>query len=222
MSTDPKVLKNRIAKRIARELEDRNVVNLGIGLPTKVANFIGKDKEVYLQSENGMVCMGPAPSEETATFDVVDAGSQYSSILPHGAFFDSTTSFGMIRGGHIDVCVLGALQVDQQGNLANWIIPGKMVPGMGGAMDLVTGAKKVIISTLHTNKGKPKILKQCTLPLTAQGQVNLIVTEMAVMAISHEGLVLEEVFEDFTVDDVREATEAELIIPDNVKVWKEA
>lgn len=221
MSTDINVLKNRIAKRIAMELDDNNLVNLGIGLPTKVANFVPHGKTVYFQSENGMVCMGPAPEEGTETFEVSDAGAQYSSVLPHGAFFDSCTSFGMIRGGHVDVCVLGALQVDQQGNLANWIIPGKMVPGMGGAMDLVTGAKKVIISMLHTNKGKVKIFKECTLPLTAKGQVDLIVTEMAVMHVTEAGLVLEEIFEDYTQEEVIAATEADLIIPEKVKVWKE-
>lgn len=221
MSISTQELKNRIAKRIALELVDRNVVNLGIGLPTKVANFIPDGVEVYFQSENGMICMGQAPKEGYETFEIVDAGAQYSSVLPYGAFFDSATSFGMIRGGHIDTCVLGALQVDQEGNLANWIIPGKMVPGMGGAMDLVTGSKKVIISMLHTNKGKPKILKKCTLPLTAQGEVDLIVTELAVIKVTDSGLVLQEVYEGTTVDEVIRATEAELIISEDLKVWKE-
>jgi acetate CoA/acetoacetate CoA-transferase beta subunit len=221
MSIDILLLKNRIAKRIALEFEDRNIINLGIGLPTKVANFIPEGLEIYFQSENGMICMGEAPKEGYETFEIVDAGAQYSSVLPSGAFFDSATSFGMIRGGHIDACVLGALQVDQEGNLANWIIPGKMVPGMGGAMDLVTGAKKVIVSMLHTNKGKPKILKRCNLPLTAKAQVDLIVTEMAVIRVTDKGLVLEEVHEDVSIEEVVNATEADLIISDNVKVWKE-
>ena len=222
MSINTIDLKVRIAKRIALELEDENVVNLGIGLPTKVANYIPKDIEVYFQSENGMVCMGEAPEGSFQTYDVVDAGAEYSSALPYGAFFDSTTSFGMIRGGHVDACVLGALQVDQLGNLANWIVPGKMVPGMGGAMDLVTGAKKVIISMLHTNKGKAKILKECTLPLTAKGQVDLIVTEMAVMKVTDKGLVLEEIYEGITLEEVIAATEADLIVSDTLKVWKES
>ncbi len=221
MSTNTSVLKERIAKRIAKEFHDRHVVNLGIGLPTKVANYIPEGIEVFFQSENGMICMGSSPKEGYETFDIVDAGAQYSSVLPNGAFFDSSMSFGMIRGGHIDVCVLGALQVDEHGNLANWIIPGKMVPGMGGAMDLVTGAKRVIISTLHTNKGKAKILKQCTLPLTAAGKVDTIVTELAVMKVTEHGLKLLEVHESTTIEEVQHLTEATLIIDDDVKVWKE-
>ncbi len=221
MSTDVKVLKNRIAKRIALEFHDRNVVNLGIGLPTLVANYIPEGIEVFFQSENGMVCMGGSPKDGYETFDIVDAGMQYSSILPNGAFFDSSTSFGMIRGGHIDICVLGALQVDEKGNLANWIIPGKMVPGMGGAMDLVTGAKRVIISMLHTNKGKMKILKECSLPLTAVGRVDTIVTELAVMKVTEKGLKLVEYHESTTLDELQKVTEATLIIEDDVKVWRE-
>lgn len=221
MSTNTSVLKNRIAKRIAKEFKDRDVVNLGIGLPTKVANFIPEGTEVFFQSENGMICMGRSPKEGYETFDIVDAGAQYSSILPNGAFFDSSLSFGMIRGGHIDVCVLGALQVDEKGNLANWIIPGKMVPGMGGAMDLVTGAKRVIISTLHTNKGKAKILKECTLPLTAVGKVDMIVTELAVMKMTSEGLKLLEYHESTSIDEIKELTEASLIVEDDVIIWRE-
>lgn len=221
MSIDTKQLKKRIAKRIALEFSDRDVVNLGIGLPTLVANYIPNEIEVFFQSENGMVCMGGAPGEGFETFDIVDAGAQYSSVLPHGAFFDSATSFGMIRGGHVDVCVLGALQVDEQGNLANWIIPGKMVPGMGGAMDLVTGAKRVIISTLHTNNGKPKILKSCTLPLTAAGRVDTIVTELAVMKVTDRGLKLIEYHETTDIKELQKLTEATLLIEDDVKVWRE-
>ena len=222
MSINTVDLKNRIAKRIALELKDNNVVNLGIGLPTKVANYIPEGIEIFFQSENGIICMGEVPDEGFQTNNIVDAGGQCSSVLPYGAFFDSTLSFGMIRGGHVDASVLGALQVDQEGNLANWIIPGKMVPGMGGAMDLVTGAKKVIISMLHTNKGKTKILKKCTLPLTAKGQVDLIVTEMAVMRPTANGLVLEEIHESVTLEEVIAATDAELIVSDPLIIWKES
>lgn len=221
MSTNTVDLKGRIAKRIAMELEDRNVVNLGIGLPTKVANFIPDGVEVFFESENGMIAMGTSPKEGFETFDIVDAGAQYSSILPSGAFFDSTLSFGMIRGGHVDVCVLGALQVDAKGNLANWIIPGKLVPGMGGAMDLVTGAKRVIISTLHTNRGKAKILEECTLPLTGAGKVDLIVSELAVMKVTENGLKLLEYHESTSIEEVQSLTAAQLIVEDDVKVWKD-
>lgn len=214
-------IKNRIAKRVALELNNGDVVNLGIGLPTKVANYIPRGIEIFFQSENGMICMGSVPEEGEESFDIVDAGGQYSTLLPYGAFFDSTSSFTMIRGGHVDVCVLGTLQVDQEGNLANWVIPGKIVPGMGGAMDLVTGAKKVIIATTHTNKGKPKILKKCTLPLTAVGQVDTIITELAVMQVTKDGLMLQEIHEGTTVEEVIKLTEADLIINDNLKVWKD-
>lgn len=221
MSTNGEDFKTRIAKRIAKEFKDRDVVNLGIGLPTLVANYIPVDTEVFFQSENGMICMGSSPKDGYETFDIVDAGAKYSSILPNGAFFDSATSFGMIRGGHIDVCVLGALQVDEKGNLANWIIPGVMVPGMGGAMDLVTGARRVIISTLHTNKSKPKILKACTLPLTAAHCIDTIVTELAVMKITDRGLKLLEYHESTTIDELISLTEATLIIEEDVKVWRD-
>lgn len=221
MSTNTVDLKGRIAKRIAQEFKDQNYVNLGIGLPTKVANYIPDGVEVFFESENGMLCMGNSPEEYAQTFDVVDAGSQYASILPRGAYFDSATSFGMIRGGHIDICVLGALQVDEKGNLANWIVPGKIVPGMGGAMDLVTGVKRVIISMLHTNQGKAKILKECTLPLTAAGRVDTIVTELAVMKVIDQGLKLLEIHESVTLEELRALTEAELIVDENLKIWRE-
>lgn len=213
-------IKERIAKRVALELNDGDVVNLGIGLPTKVANYIPDDIEVFFQSENGMICMGTPPKQGEESFDVVDAGGDYSTLLPYGASFDSSSSFAMIRGGHVDVCVLGTLQVDQEGNLANWIIPGKMVPGMGGAMDLVTGARKVIIATTHTNKGRPKILRKCTLPLTAMGQVNTIITELAVMEVGKNGLILKEMNEDTSMEELKELTDAELIIDDNIKIWR--
>ena len=210
-------MKEFIAKRVAKELNDGDVVNLGIGLPTMVANFVPEGVNVLFQSENGFVGLGPAPEEGKEDKDIVNAGGQAVTILPGGAFFDSATSFGIIRGGHVDITVLGALQVDEKGNLANWMIPGKMVPGMGGAMDLVVGAKKVIIAMEHTVKGNHKILKECNLPLTAAGQVNMIITEMGVMEVTEDGLVLKEINPEFTVDEVQAATEAELIIADDLK-----
>jgi len=160
-------MRNFIAHRVARELHDGDVVNLGIGLPTLVGNFVPNDVTIFLQSENGLIGLGPAPQKDAIDWDITNAGGQPVTLETGGMYFDSATSFGIIRGGHVDVTVLGSLQVDEKGNLANWIIPGKMVPGMGGAMDLVTGAKKVIIAMTHTNRGKAKILKECTLPLTA-------------------------------------------------------
>lgn len=218
MITDSKLAKQIIAKRIGKELKDGQLVNLGIGLPTLVTNYIPEGVHVTLQSENGMVGMGATPAKGEENKDVVNAGGQFTTILPGGAYFDTATSFTLIRGGHVDVTVLGALEVDQEGNLANWIVPGKMVPGMGGAMDLVVGAKQVIIAMRHTAKGTPKILKKCTLPLTAKGQVNLIVTELGVMEITDKGLVLIEIHKDTTVEEVKSLTEAELIISKNLKI----
>ncbi|MBU5674837.1 3-oxoacid CoA-transferase subunit B [Alkaliphilus sp. MSJ-5] len=217
---DRNKIKEFIAKRVAKELKDGDVVNLGIGLPTMVANYIDNDVDIILQSENGFVGLGPAPEVGKENPYIVNAGCQPVTIKEGGAFFDSTMSFSIIRGGHVDATVLGALQVDQEGNLANWMIPGKMVPGMGGAMDLVVGAKKVIVAMEHTAKGSPKILKKCNLPLTAMAQVDLIITEMGVMEVTKEGLVLKELNPDFTVDEVKAATEAELIIPENLKDMK--
>lgn len=215
---DSKSAKEFIAKRIAKELKDGDVVNLGIGLPTMVANYLPHGIDVVFQSENGFVGLGNAPEDGKEDKDIVNAGAQYVTINKGAAFFDSATSFGIIRGGHVDVTVLGALEVDEKGNLANYMIPGKMVPGMGGAMDLVSGAKKVIIAMLHTAKGESKILKECRLPLTAVGKVSIIVTDMAVMEVTKEGLLLKEIAEGLTVEDVINATEAELIIPDDLRV----
>ena len=207
----------QIGARIAMELKDGDYVNLGIGLPTEAANHIPEGVRVIFQSENGVMGVGPAPEEGTEDQEMINAGGGFITTLPGASFFDSATSFGIIRGGHIDVTVLGALQVDQEGNLANWMIPGKMTPGMGGAMDLVTGAKKVIVAMEHCDKrGNPKILKQCNLPLTAKGKVSLIITEMAVLEVTPKGLLLKEVTEGFTVEDVVKATEAELIIPEGM------
>ncbi|WP_367377421.1 3-oxoacid CoA-transferase subunit B [Enterococcus gilvus] len=202
-------MQERIAKRVAQELTDNSLVNLGIGLPTKVANYIPEGIHVTLQSENGFIGLGPVP--EKIDPSIVNAGGQPVSIQPGGAFFDSSTSFGIIRGGHVDVTVLGALQVDQNGNIANYLIPGKMVPGMGGAMDLLTGAKKVIVAMEHTSKGTAKILKNCTLPLTAQGIVDLIITEMGVFRVTPEGVEVLEIYPDFTFEEIQAATEVPLI-----------
>ena len=210
-------VKQIIAARVAKELKDGDVVNLGIGLPTLVANFLPPGVDIVLQSENGIMGMGPVPEEGRANGDIVNAGGQPITVKTGAMFFDSATSFGIIRGGHIDITILGALEVDEKGNLANWIVPGKMMAGMGGAMDTVVGAKKVIIAMTHTQKGKPKILRQCTLPYTALGVVDMIVTEMGVMEVRPEGLVLTELHPDFTEEQVQEATEAKLIISPDLR-----
>jgi acetate CoA/acetoacetate CoA-transferase beta subunit len=211
-------IKEIIAARVAKELHDGDVVNLGIGLPTMVADFLPEGVSIILQSENGIMGMGPAPEPGKEDVDIVNAGGQCVTIVPGAMFFDSATSFGIIRGGHVDVTVLGALEVDEKGNLANWIVPGKIVPGMGGAMDLVVGARKVVIAMTHTQKGKPKILKSCTLPYTAVGVVDLIITEMGVMEVTPEGIVLKELHPDYTVEQVKEATEATLLVSPDLKV----
>lgn len=208
-------LKTRIAKRVAMELKDGDVVNLGIGLPTMVADNLPEGVNIILQSENGIMGMGPSP--ETPDVDVVNAGAQYVTINEGGMFFDSATSFGIIRGGHVDATILGALEVDKHGNLSNWIIPGKMVPGMGGAMDLVVGAKKVIVAMLHTQKGKHKILEECKLPYTAINCVDMIITEMGVMEITEDGVLLTELHPDFTLEEIKEATGCELIVSPDLK-----
>jgi acetate CoA/acetoacetate CoA-transferase beta subunit len=207
-----------IVKRVANELKDGNLVNLGIGLPTQVVNYIPEGVDVLLHSENGFVGLGPTPKPGEEDKDIVNAGSQPASHVTGAAYFDSAMSFAIIRGGHLDVTVLGALQVDQKGNLANWMIPGKMVPGMGGAMDLVVGAKRVIVAMEHTAKGEAKILKQCNLPLTAAGEVDMIVTDMGVIQVTPEGLVLTEIAPETTVEEVISMTEAELIISKDLKV----
>ena len=209
-----------IVKRVARELKDGDVVNLGIGMPTLVANYIPEDMDVTFQSENGFLGLGPAPEAGCEDEYIVNAGAQPVTIKSGGMFFDSATSFAIIRGGHVDVTVLGALQVDEEGNLANWMIPGKMVPGMGGAMDLVVGAKRVIVAMEHTAKGAPKILKKCSLPLTARHQVNTIITEMGVMEVTAKGLELVEIAEGLTVEEVQAATEATLIVSANLKTME--
>ena len=213
---DKEMVQEFIAKRVAHELSDGEVVNLGIGLPTKEANFVPKGKTIIFQSENGFVGLGPSPSEDNINPYITNAGGVPVTILPGGAFFDSATSFGIIRGGHVNLTVLGALQVDERGNIANYMIPGKMVPGMGGAMDLLSGAKKVIVAMEHTAKGSPKILKECTLPLTAMGEVDLIVTEMCVIEVTPEGLLLREMNEEFTLEEILEATEAKLLLPETI------
>jgi acetate CoA/acetoacetate CoA-transferase beta subunit len=220
MITDIELAKTIIAKRIAKELKDGQLVNLGIGLPTMVANYVPENITVTFQSENGMVMMGPVPEKGKENMDITNAGGQPVTVLPGGAFFDSSMSFALIRGGHVDITVLGTLEVDQEGNIANWVIPGKKVPGMGGAMDLVTGAKKVIVASLHTEKGRSKILKKCTLPLTAKHEVNLIVTELAVMEVTPEGLVLKEINKDTTVNEVISLTDADLIIHKDLKTME--
>jgi len=205
-------LKARIAKRAAKEFKDGDVANLGIGLPTMVANYLPEGVHITLHSENGFTGLAEAAEKGKEEVDVINSGGAYVTYLPFGNFFGSEESFAIIRGGHVDATVLGAMEVDEHGNLANWIVPGKMVAGMGGAMDLVVGAKKVIIAMLHTQKGAHKILKECTLPYTALKVVDMIITEMGVMEITDKGVMLTELHTDYTLDDIKAATGCELII----------
>ncbi|MDY3979464.1 MAG: 3-oxoacid CoA-transferase subunit B [Tidjanibacter sp.] len=214
---DKNQIREVIARRAALEIKDGDVVNLGIGLPTSIPSFLPEGVHVTLQTENGMLGMGPAPAEGAEDPNMVNAGGGYITALPGAASFSSADSFAIIRGGHVDITFLGALEVDQNGDLANWIIPGKKVPGMGGAMDLLVGARRVILTMEHTAKGAPKILKKCRLPLTAAGQVNMIITEMGVMEVTPEGLVLTELHPEFTIEQVREATEADFTVSPELK-----
>jgi len=205
--------KELIARRVALEVKPDMLVNLGIGLPSMVANYLPSDVHVFFQAENGVIGLSSRPPEGMEDPDLTDAGGGFVTAVPGAASIDSAMSFGLIRGGHLDMTVLGGLQVDEAGHLANWMVPGKMVPGMGGAMDLVAGAKKVVVAMIHSQKGTPKIVPECTLPLTATRRVSLIVTDMAVIEPTEDGLVLKEIAPGVSEAEVRAATEAKLLTP---------
>jgi 3-oxoacid CoA-transferase subunit B len=212
MSVDRKAMRELIARRAEKEIHSGDYVNLGIGMPTMVANYITDNKEVVLQSENGLLGIGPFPTEDELDPDLINAGKETVTAIKGASYFSSADSFAMIRGGHIDVAILGAMEVAENGDLANWMIPGKMIKGMGGAMDLVHGAKKVVIIMEHVNRdGAPKILKECSLPLTGKGVVNRIITDRAVIDVTDKGLVLKEIIGDYSFEDIQAITEPTLI-----------
>ncbi|WP_246938759.1 CoA transferase subunit B [Bacillus pinisoli] len=212
-------IREKIARRAEQEIESGYFVNLGIGIPTLVANFISSDKQVVLQSENGLLGIGPFPTKDEVDPDLINAGKETVTAIKGASYFDSAESFAMIRGGHVDIAILGGMEVSKNGDLANWMIPGKMIKGMGGAMDLVHGAKKIIVIMDHVSKnGSPKIVNQCSLPLTGKSVVNRIITDRAVIDVTEQGLKLIEVFEGYTIEDIQQSTEPELII-DEVKFY---
>ncbi len=213
--------RDQLAQRIAQEIEDGFVVNLGIGIPTLVANYIPEDKSVMLQSENGLLGLGPFPKDSEVDADLINAGKQTVTAVPGASFFSSAESFAMIRGGHVDLTVLGAMQVDKSRSIANWMIPGKMVKGMGGAMDLVAGAKRVVVVMQHTDKnGNPKLLNRCSLPLTGTDCIDLVVTDYGVFGFDDDGFVLKEIAHGVTIEDVQKATEANVKIPHSPPIMK--